>query len=477
MKETNRNFLYNLIYQIFVFLIPLVTTPYISRVLGVENIGIYSYTYSIVYYFMLAIMLGINNYGAREIAKVQNSKTERSKKFFSIYGLQLFNSIVVILIFLIFLIFSKYEYKNIMYIQFIYLLSTMFDINWFYFGMEKFKITISRNIIIKLLSLVCIFLFIKNSNDLPIYTLILSGSTLISQLYLWLFIRKDIIFTKVKVKDIYNNLKPCLILFIPVIAYSIYRVMDKTMIGYFSNVEQLGNYESAEKIINIPMSIITALGTVMMPHMSKLSEDKFNSKIKYTYKLCFFMIYPILIGLLIVSKDFCKLFFGEGYGGTPIIINMLLITVLFSCITNITRSNYLIPKSQDKIYVTSTIYGAIINFILNIIFIKKFGAYGACIGTIAAEFTVMVYQVYKTKRKIKYFENLKSTLPFLSSSILMGLIIYLIGLLNLSNDIKILVQVFVALIIYLLLNIRYIKNDFLNFRYSKTKERKGCKNI
>ena len=464
MKETRKNFLYNLIYQMFVFIIPLVTTPYVSRVLGVENIGIYSYTYSIVYYFMLAIMLGINNYGAREIAKFQKDQDKRSYKFWSIYGLQLINSLIMIVIFMIFVCCTKYQYKNILIIQFIYLISTMLDINWFYFGMEKFKITISRNIIIKILSLILIFLFVKNSRDLPIYTMILSVSTLISQLYLWLHLKKDVHFVKVSLIEILKNLKPCLILFIPVLAYSIYRVMDKTMIGYFSDVTQLGNYESAEKIINIPLSIITALGTVMMPHMSKSADNQLSEKIRDTYKLCFFMIYPIIVGLLIVSKKFCNIFFGSGYELTPIIIDLLLATVFFSCITNITRNNFLIPKSKDMIYVNSTIYGAVVNFILNYIFIRRYGSFGACIGTIAAEFTVMVYQVYKTRKDINYFNNLKSTIPFFLSSLIMGMIIYLIDFINLKDIIKIIVQVLTAMIIYISLNYKYIKNDILNIK-------------
>lgn len=464
MKETNKNFLYNLIYQIFVFIIPLVTTPYVSRVLGVENIGIYSYTYSIVYYFMLAIMLGINNYGAREIAKLQNQPDKRSYKFWSIYGLQLINSLIMIIVFIIFTYFTKYQYKNILIIQFIYLISTTLDINWLYFGMEKFKITISKNIIIKILSLILIFMFVKNHDDLSIYAIILSSSMLVSQLYLWLHLKKNIHFVKVKFKDIFKNLKPCLILFIPVVAYSIYRVMDKTMIGYFSNVKQLGNYESAEKIINIPISIITALGTVMMPHMSKSADNQISQKICETYKLCFFMIYPIIMGLLIVSKNFCNIFFGSGYELTPIIIDLLLITVFFSCITNITRNNYLIPKSKDKIYVNSTIYGAVVNFILNFIFIRKYGAFGACIGTIAAEFTVMFYQVYKTRKDINYFTNLKSTLPFLLSSLIMGLVIYLISFIKITDTFRITVQVIIASIIYISLNYKYIKNDILSLK-------------
>lgn len=468
MEKTNKNFLYNLVYQIFIFFIPLITIPYISRVLGVNNVGIYSYTYSIVNYFMLASMLGINNYGAREIAKSSSDILKKSKIFFSIYYLQVFCTIVMIIGYSIFIIFYKYEYKIILLIQEIYLISCAFDINWYFFGMEKFKITISRNIIIKIISLVFIFTFVKNKSDLWIYTLILSCSTLISQLYLWIFMNKEIIFTKVSIKEIFSHFRKCIILFIPVIAYSIYRIMDKTMIGSISDTIQLGNYESAEKIINIPLSIVSAIGTVMLPHMSKVSEDEFDKKVNDTFKLCFFMIFPIILWLIMVASDFSKIFFGNEFDLVPNIIKILVITILFSGITNIIRNTYLIPKAKDSIYVKSTIYGACINLILNLIFIKIYGAYGACVGTICAEFVVMSYQIIKTKKDIDYLRNFYIVIPFAIKSFIMGIVIFLIGLIfNFNIIIKITVQSIFAFITYFILNKNYILYDFLG----KSKQR------
>lgn len=249
LKSTNKNFLYNIIYQVFIFIIPLITTPYVSRILGVNNVGIYSYTYSIVYYFMLASMLGINNYGAREIAKASNNKNKLSKTFFSIYFLQLICCGIMAILYIIVSSLYQYDHKEIMFIQFIYLISCIFDINWFFFGLEKFKITISRNVIIKMLSLILIFTLVNSRSELWLYTLIMSGSTLISQIYLWIYVKKEIHFYKPTFKEIFKHLPECLILFIPIISYSIYRVMDKTLIGAISNTVQLGNFESAEKII------------------------------------------------------------------------------------------------------------------------------------------------------------------------------------------------------------------------------------
>lgn len=468
MKKVNKNFLYNLIYQFFTFIIPLVTVPYISRILGANNIGIYSYTYSIINYFMLASMLGINNYGSKEIAKNSSNILNKSKSFFSIYYLQLICTILMVIFFTFFYLLFDYENKIILLIQVIYLISCAFDINWYFFGVEKFKITISRNIIVKIISIFLIFIFVKTQKDLWIYTLILSCSTLISQLYLWIYLKNEIQFVKVNLKDVFSNLPNCLMLFIPVIAYSIYRVTDKTMIGALADTIQLGNYESAEKIINIPLSIVSALGTVMLPHMAKTNESEFDEKISYTFKLCFFILFPIFIGLMIIATDFSYIFFGKEYIYTPTIIRSLLITILFSGVTNIIRNNYLIPKSKNNIYVKSTIFGAIINIILNSVFIKNYGAYGACIGTIAAEFVVMIYQVLKTRNNIDYIHNIKKTFPFFIKSTIMGGVVYIIGFFIKTNLLyKIIFQLILGVIIYISLNIKYIKYEFFGFNQTK----------
>lgn len=461
MKNTNKNFIYNVIYQIFIFIIPLITTPYISRVLGVDNVGIYSYTYSLVNYFMLCSLIGINNYGARNIAKKSNNKEELSEEFSNIYFLQLFLTIIMLIFYFIFSLFIYRYNLKIMLIQSIFLFSVAFDINWFYFGMENFKITISRNIIIKLLSLVLIFCIVKNSGDLWKYTLIMSCSTLISQLYLWIFIKKYIDFHKPSLNKILKNLKPCLVLFIPVIAYSIYRIMDKTMIGYIANTIELGNYESAEKIINIPIGFITALGTVMLPHMSKASDKEIRNKISDTYRLIFLFTVPMCFGIFAISTDFSAVFFGNEFTLTAGIIRLLIVTVIFSAIANVIRTSYLIPKEKDKIYVTSTILGAVINLILNLIFIKKYGAYGACIGTICAEFTVMIYQVIKTIGVIDYKQMIYILFNYIIKSFVMVSFIYVLGQFIENIYLKIILQIITAVIVYFILNYKYIIYDFL----------------
>ena len=268
--SVKKNFIYNLLYQMLIIILPIITTPYISRVISVEGVGIQSYWRSIANYFVLFAMLGINNHGNRSIASNRENKENLSKVFWSIYIFQIIMSALMIFVYLVYIILGVKENKTIAVIQLIYIVAAMLDINWFFFGMEEFKITVTRNTIIKVLSTCSIFIFVKSSKDLYLYSLILALSTLISQITLWFYIKRFIKFIRVKWSDIYKQIKPNLVLFIPVVAVSIYKIMDKIMLGSMSNMIEVGYYENSEKIINIPMGIIVALGTVMLPKMSNL---------------------------------------------------------------------------------------------------------------------------------------------------------------------------------------------------------------
>ncbi len=461
MNSIKTNLIYNIIYQILLIILPFITVPYVSRVLGAEGIGIYSYTYSIINYFMLFGLLGINNYGNRTIAKSKNDKTLLSINFISIYVIQIISNILMIIIYLGFILLFPSKYKLISFIQTIYLISNMLDINWFFFGLEKFKVTVSRNILLKFTSLILIFLLVKDPQDVWIYTSILAISTLLSQLFLIPFLLKEIDFIKIKWKDIKKHLKPCLVLFIPVIAVSLYRIMDKLMLGIMSNIAEVGYYEQAEKVISIPLGIITALGTVMLPRISSLVSSNQKSQIKIYIKksmeFMMFLAYPLFLGLVKISNKFILLFMGDQFIKTAQIIKYLSITIIFISFANILKTQFLIPYEKDKDYIISTIFGALINLILNILLIPKYSSIGACIGTIFAELFVMLYQIYAVKKDLPIKEYIKINLPFLLKSIVMYIVISFLDLLNLKDIITIILQIVLGMTVYFSLNYKYIK--------------------
>ena len=460
MGQIKKNFIYNVFYQMLIIILPLITIPYVSRILGSKGVGIYSYTYSIVYYFMLIALLGINNYGNRTIAKVRDDKNKLSKAFISIYSIQLFMSILMIILYLIYIALFNNRYMDVATIQTIYLISCIFDFNWFFFGLEKFKLTVVRSTLVKLLSLFGIFMFVKTKNDVWLYTLILSLSTLFSNILLIPFLLKEIELVNVKFTDIKKHIKPVLILFVPVIAVSLYRIMDKIMLGLLSNINEVGYYEQADKIVMIPLGIITALGTVMLPRISNLVSKGENKKIldyiKKSVKFMMFLAFPMCFGMIAVANDFVPIFLGKGFVKTGYLISCISCIIVFTSFANIIRTQYLLPKEKDNIYIISVIGGAIINLICNLIFIPLYASIGACIGTIAAELIVMLYQVYKVKDELPIKEYLKDILPLFIEALVMFIIILFIKLLPISAIYKVIIQVFVGAGIYGLLNYKYI---------------------
>lgn len=454
MSNIKKNFIYNVTYQILILIIPIVTSPYISRVLGAERLGIYSYTYSVVYYFMLFAMLGLNNYGNRQIAKVKDNKEELNKNFCSIYALQLCSSIIMIIIYIVYLIFGVSSNNEIALIQIIYLISTAFDINWFFFGMEKFKLTVTRNTIIKIITCLSVFLFVRQKDDLYIYTIIMSLGTLVSQLLLCPFLKKYVKFQKVTLKkDIKKHIKPCLVLFIPVIAVSLYKIMDKIMLGNMTNMTQVGLYENAEKITNILSVIITALGVVMLPRMSNLiANGEIEKGKKYIEKSIIFTMFmssALSFGIMSISNRFVVWFFGEEFSGAGIILQFLAITIIFISVANVIRTQYIIPMERDKSYIISVSLGAIVNIIFNLILIPKYQAVGAAIGTVIAEFSVMMYQIIDVRKELDIFKYLKNGTKYLIIGITMYILVANLKVDLESNLIILIIQVGIGAIFYL----------------------------
>ncbi len=476
-----KNYIYNVLYQILILIIPLITIPYVSRVLSSNGIGVYSYTYSIVSYFIMVAMLGFANYGNREIAKSRDEIKKMSKVFKEIYFLQIIISSAVVVFYAIYISFFVQEYRMIATIQALYLFSCIFDINWFFFGIEKFKLTVIRNSIIKILSLFAIFLFVKTKNDVWIYTLILSGSTMLSNFCLLFFLKRYIVKTeKVYLNDIKRHLVPCLKLFLPVIAITIYRVMDKTMIGVMCDLSSVGYYENAEKIVGVPSVIISALGVVMLPRMtniySKEGKNKNLNPERIIFKsVCFvmFLCFAMVLGIVAISDNFSMFFFGDGFNGIGKYISLLSFSLIFVAFGNVIRTQYLIPKEMDKEYITSAFIGAGVNIIFNYVLIKLIGGLGACIGTIFAEASVTIYQCLCVRKCLPIKKYIFSCFPFLIKSLLMMIVLILLNQIIKPSIILIFIQIIVGIIVYLLININYIKPiiiDFINKFFKKKRK-------
>lgn len=313
-KSITKNYIYNLIYQILVLILPLITAPYVSRVLGAEKIGIYSYTLSISAYFILFGSLGISLYGQREIAYKQKDKKEYSKIFFEIVILRALTMLISLLIFYFVCIIKENNYKIYYKILVLEIIGNCLDISWFFQGLEDFKKIVSRNIFIKLISIICIFLFVKTPDDLYIYFLIYVLSVLIGNASLWLYLSKYIEKCKIRELKVFRHLKPTIALFIPQIAVQVYTLLDKTMIGtIISDKSEVGYYEQSQKIVKMSLTVITSLGTVMLPRIASCfstgDKDKISDYMHKSFNVVFLLAFPMMFGLLAISDKFVPVFF------------------------------------------------------------------------------------------------------------------------------------------------------------------------
>lgn len=461
MKKLIKNYIYNLLYQILIMIIPLLLLPYLSRTIGAEGTGIYSYTYTIAQYFVLFAMLGMKNYGIRTIAKFQDNKKERSNLFFSLYCMQAITAGISLVFYIIYTTFLAEDiYKKYLYIQLVYVFSTILDISWYFSGVENFKKILIRNIIVKLFTILLIFIFVKNEDDVWIYTLIMALSYLVGNLIFWIKLKKEVDFHIPKLTEIKVHFLPNLKLFIAVIAVSVYTMMDKIMIEVFSNVTELGFYEYAEKINYLQILIISAFGTVMLPRMSNMVEQEEDAKVianvNKSLEFIMFISCALSFGIMVVSETFIPIYLGDNFIKTIILLQILCISSLFVSWGNVIRTQYLIPKEKDNIYITSVMLGAIINFVVNLILIPKFQAVGACIATVFAEVTVMLYQSIRVIKEISLWSNVKKIIPFMLKAIVMAIIIYPIKFVEINKIVIIVLQIFLGAAIYLGLNTKYI---------------------
>ena len=468
------NLFYNTLYQILAIIVPLITTPYLSRVLGVENIGVFSYAFSVVSYFGLFAMLGVNNYGNRSIARVRDDIKLRSTTFFGIYAFQFISSIFIIIIYIIYLHFFNNN-QIIGWIMIIYLVSNLLDINWFYFGIEQFKLTTIRNILVKCITVAGIFMLVKQPSDVYLYGLIYVLSFLVSQIVLWISIKKYVIFLPISINDILIHIKPNFILFIPVLAISLYKVMDKIMLGSLVSKIEVGYYESSERVIQVPVALISSLGTVMLPRISNmLAKNEKHISEKYLGKsliLAAFLASSMGFGIMGVANEFVPLFYGNGFEKCIYIFQVLIPSCFFLAIANVIRTQYLIPNNMDKAYTISIFVGAIVNLIMNLALIPYFKSIGAGIGTLCAEAAVCIVQCLFCKRNINLNTYIKQTMPFFLSGFLMYIILFNLKL-NITSGFLLLVsKILLGLLLYsiflvgcILLHKKYLIVKFLSNR-------------
>lgn len=422
--NTLKNFLYNVGYQIFIIIVPVILAPYLARVVGPQGIGTYSYTYSIVTLFGIFANLGLAKYGNREIAKCGNDREKRSLVFAELIAVKFVCSGIVIVLYLCYVRFFGGLYRDVLLIQIFNLLSFMLEISWLFWGMQEFRITTAVCCVMKLLSVFFIFAFVKTDADVNTYVLILALTAFFIQLSVWFFLPKYIDLKLFFRYIINRHWKQVLILFFPVFAKYLYSTMDRIMLGNFVDITQVGYYENVQSIAMTMIYVLTAMGDVVLPKMTVLYEmNETKSKDKYIlclFHLLSFLAFGAMFAFMGIADAFIPLFYGDQFGSCIRLLQMIAPAVLFAGYSDFLRSVFLLPRYRDREYVIALAAGAVVNFLVNLLLIPYFYSAGAVIGTVLAEFAVLAIQLWFIRKELKLLFWIKKGCVYLllGSSIL-----------------------------------------------------------
>lgn len=425
LSKVKTNIIYNVLLQVVMMVLPLITEPYVSRVLGTEGIGIYNFTYSMAQYFIIIGSLGISVYGNRQIAYFRDDKSELSKTFWSVFYLRLFTMTISTMMFV--LVFWNAANYNMAYrIQVISIFVSALDISWFYMGLEEFKKTVFRSLMIKMLFLVCTFLFVKDAGDTNLYILFSALSLFLGNAVLWISLNQFVKFVKVSSKDILRHFIPTIQLFIPQIAIQVYVVLDKSILGYLSTVEQVGLYSQAEKIVKSGLSVVSAVGTAMLPRMSNLfakgEMKQFRRYLNLSLNGLSCLSVAIVFGVAGIAKEFVGWFLGNEFIYSGELIQIMTPIIFFMALSNILGNQFLIPSKRHREFTIAVTAGALINLTANMILIPRYAAAGACIATLAAEAMVTIIELCYARNYI----NFKQFGPNSIKYIVMGCMMYIV---------------------------------------------------
>ncbi len=451
MGRVVKNLIFNSFSQLLSIIIPLITAPYLSRVLGAENIGIESYINAISQMFYTIGMLGLTNYATREIAYVRDSKYERSKVFWEM----MIDRVIVfggsLAVFLVVGYFN--EYRAFFIIQIVWLLGMFFDFSWFFIGMEMFELTVFRNFVVRMLTIVSIFILIKNKDDFMLYFVLCAVFQLIGTLSILPQLRPYI--QKIDVKELnwFRHFIPSIKVFLPQFASVLYLQVDKVMIEAICNdTRQIAFYTQAEKLIKAPIALITAVSSVMMPRIanefSKNNLEKIKEYLNLTLRGLMIMAWPVAFGMAAIADKMIPWYLGNEF--EPSIYAMMILAPIIVAIaaSSLSANQYFLATNQTRIMTISYSFSAVLNLIINALLIPEYGFVGAAIGTIAAEYSVFIIQYYVMNEQIPVMLEMIHCLKYAFYSGVMFLIVWIFGKYSISSVMTTMIQACIGAVIY-----------------------------
>ena len=464
--SVRENYRYRTVYEVFYLLTPIIVTPYIARVLGADLVGIASFTRSAVTYFTMVGALGTARYGAIEIAKVRDDRQRISELFWEIELLSVFTCMLALLAWLLFAV-NGGGYKLYYFCQTPFILSTMMSISWFFNGQEMMKRIVLRDSAVRIVVVVCLFMFVRTREDLVKYILIYSLGQMVGNLSMWLYLPKMLTKVDFRTLRFKEHLKSTMVFFIPTIATSIYTVLDKTLIGVLTGDPfQNGYYEQAFKLIRlVRVFVFSSVNSVMGARMSYLFAngrlDEMKSRINRSMNYILFLGYACMFGLISIADTFVPVFFGKGYDGVTPLMRLMAPLVVIIGVSSCMDHQYYAPSGQKKRIISFIFAGAAVNLAFNFALIPRFGAEGAVMGSLVAEVVISVLFVMNSKEYMDISRLWKYSWKRIIAGGLMARAVIILGRALETNALTVILQVCLGAAVYFLAS--FIMRDEMLF--------------
>lgn len=446
-----KNYIYNVMYQIFLLIVPIITAPYLARVLGATQLGIFSYINSVSSVIITVGLLGLNNYGIRQIAYCQNESEKRNRIFWEIMSARFILAGVISIVYFIGI--AESEYRSFFLIQYFLIISVFCDVSWFMIGLENMAMVVFRNFVAKFLTVIGIFIFVKEESDLWIYLSLFSILTFITTISLYPYIKRYINWYRSSWKDIIAHFIPSLLLFLPQAATLLYLQVDKIMLKFMTdNTSQVAFYDQADKIVQIPLALITALGAVMMPRLAaEFKKDNHDIITKYLNRILsfvFFLSFPMMFGIATITPTLVPWYLGSEF--LPVIPTVIIISpiIILNSLNSVSGTQYFTATNQTNILSLAYVSAAVCNIIINALLIPQIGYKGAAVATIFSSLLSVVIQYYYMIRQVEIWNTILESWKYFLTAAIMGICVYLIGDYFHATPITTIVQLVVGASIY-----------------------------
>lgn len=411
IKSVKVNFIMNFIFTLSQFIFPLITFPYVSRVLGPAGTGSVSFATSVITYFTMFAMLGVPTYGIRACAKVRENKEELSR---TVQELLIINLVMMTLCYIVFgiTLFSVDKFqanRELLLISSIAMFLNVIGVSWLYSALEQYTYITTIAMVFKVLSIILMFAFVHTKSDYIIYGAITVFASYGSYALNFLRLRKFISLKPVGHYHFSRHMKPILIFFAMSVATTIYTNLDTVMLGFMKTDTDVGYYNAAVKIKTILVSLVTSLGTVLLPRLSFYVEsgkmEEFRRMVAKALNFVLLIAFPLTIYFIFYAKESILLLSGNEFLGSVLPMQVIMPTVILIGITNVLGIQVLVPIGKENKVLISVIVGAVVDLILNVIFIPKYAAAGAALGTLAAEVAVLIVQVIYLRDMLKELQG------------------------------------------------------------------------